>query len=171
MMRVLPVLLVLLIGCSDSDMATRRKKADAELVEWKKKTDADVLVIVARYREAKISQVESVFADYLAMADEYERRGWSRYGAPGWIDELRSLCEARLAVFHKATGRQDAYREHVRRAIAFRKRVYPDGDHTEEEVCGFVERLDSANLRPSWRRQLGQQQRVYCCAASNYTLG
>jgi len=157
MMRVLAILLVLLIGCSDSDMATRKKKTVADLLAWQKKTDADVVAIVGRYREAKISQVESVFTDYLAMADDYERRGWSRYGAPGWIDELRSLCEARLAVFHKATGREDAYREHVRRAIAFRKRVNPDVDYTEEEVCGFVERLDSANIRPNWRRELGQQ--------------
>jgi hypothetical protein len=145
MTRQLPLLLLLLIGCADRDMAA-----------WKKKTDADVVAIVGRYREAKVSEVETVIADYLALTDEYERRGWSRYGAPGWIDELRSLCEARLAVFYKATGREHEYREHVRRAIAFRKRVNQKADYTEEEICEAVERLDSGNIRPNWRKELGQ---------------
>ena len=78
----MPVLLLFMLGCSRGDVTT-----------WKHKTDADVVTFVRRYREAKLEDVEAVLRNYLAMADEYERREWRRYGAPGWIDELRSACE------------------------------------------------------------------------------
>lgn len=145
MTRALPALILFLVACSRNDVG-----------EWKQRTDADAVAIVQRYREAKISDVEAVLKDYLAMADEYEKRGWGRYGARGWIDDLRSLCEARIAVFCKATARDDAYREHVRRAIAFRKRVSPGIDYTEDEICAAVERLDSASIQPNWKKELRQ---------------
>jgi hypothetical protein len=149
MTRALPVLLLLMLGCANNEVA-----------RWKQKTDADVVAYVRRYQAANISEVETVLKDYLAMADEYERSGWSRYGAPGWIDELRSNCEARLAVFYKALGNEEAYQTHLRRAIAHRKRTHPERDYTEKDVCGFVESLDAANIRPTWRKQLDQDRAV-----------
>jgi hypothetical protein len=149
MTRALPVLLLLMLGCANNEVA-----------RWKQKTDADVVAIVRRYQAANISEVETVLTDYLALADEYERSGWSRYGAPGWIDELRSNCEARLAVFYRALGNGEAYQTHLRRAIAHRKRAHPEHDYTEEDVCGCVENLDAANIQPNWRKQLKQDGAV-----------
>lgn len=144
----LPILLVLFLGCSKMEMAN-----------WKKQTDADSVRIVGRYKQAGVRDVEAVLNDYLGLADGYERRGWGRFGAPGWIDELRSNCEARLAVFYKATGKEDAYRSHVNRAIAFRTRAHPNTSCTADEVCGFVERLDALNIKPMWREEVGGNRR------------
>src|SRR3954469_18100928 len=102
MKAILPVLLLLVVGCSKMEMA-----------RMKKQTDADVIRMVNRYQQAGTAEVETVLKDYLTLADDYERKGWARYGAPGWIDELRSLCEARLAVFYKAVGNVEAYQTHV----------------------------------------------------------
>lgn len=139
----LPLLLVLVVGCSKIEMR-----------KWNQQTGADAIEFVNRYRQAAPGEVETVLKDYLACGDEYERRGWARYGPPGWIDEFRSNCEARLAVFHKAAGNTDAYQIYVRRAIAHLKRVRPDTTYTEEDVCGFVERLDMIHIKPQWRTEL-----------------
>lgn len=128
-----------------------------EMVRMKKQTDADVIRWVIRYRQAGTGEVEVVLKDYLALADEYERKGWARYGAPGWIDELRSICEARLAVFSKAVGNMEAYQMHVHRAIEHRKRVYPGTDCTGDDICGFVERLDDIHIQPRWRTELNKR--------------
>jgi hypothetical protein len=140
---ILPLLLSLIVGCSKIEMA-----------KMKKQTDADVIRIVSRYRQAGTAEVEVVLKEYLALADEYERRGWARYGAPGWIDELRSNCEARLAVFYRAVGNREAYQTHVRSAIAHRKRANPDVPYTEEGVCGLVERLDEVHIQPRWHKEV-----------------
>jgi len=145
MKAVLPALLLLIVGCSKMEMAS-----------MKKQTDADAIRMVSRYQQAGTAEVETVLKDYLALADHYERKGWAPYGAPGWIDELRSLCEARLAVFYQAIGNSEAYRTHVYRAIQHRKRVYPDNIYTEEDVCGMVVRLDDANIQPRWRNELSK---------------
>lgn len=139
----LPLLLVLAVGCSKIDMA-----------KWNQQTGADVIEFVNRYRQAGTGEVETVLKDFLARGDEYDRLGWARYGAPGWIDEFRSNCEARLAVFHKVVGNIDAYQTHVRSAIAHLKRVHPDATYTEEDICGFVERLDEIHIKPQWRTEL-----------------
>ena len=146
MTRVLSVLVLLVVGCSKSDVA-----------QWKQKVEADADAFVQRYQKAKLSEVETILKDNLAKADEYERRGWSRYGFPGWIDGLRSRTEARLAVFYKATGKDDAYREQLLRAVAHFKRSHPDRDRTEDEIYGSVERLDSEVIRVNWRKELVQQ--------------
>ena len=122
----------------------------------RRQTDADVIRIVKRYKEANVAEGTRVLNDYLALADDYERRGWERYGAPGWIDELRSDCEARLAVFYKALGRDGAYQAHVNRAIAFRKRVNPRSDATAADLCNFVDGLDAANIQPRWRSEVSR---------------
>jgi hypothetical protein len=124
------------------------------MAKMRNQTDADAIRIVNRYRQAGTAEVESVLNEYLKLADEYERRGWARYGAPGWIDQLRSLCEARLAVFYKVRGDSEAYKTHVRRAIEHANRANPNSGHTEEDVCGLVERLDEANIQPKWRKEL-----------------
>ena len=145
MKAVLLLSLVLIVGCGKIEMA-----------QMKKQTDADVIKMVNRYKQAGVTEVDTVLNDYLALADEYERKGWGRYGAPGWIDELRGTCEARLAVFHKAIGNEAAYQTHVRRAIQQRKRAYPDIDYTEEDVCGWVERLDEVHIKPKWRDEVSR---------------
>jgi hypothetical protein len=124
------------------------------MVKMRRQTDADVIRIVKQYKEAGVGEVEGVLNEYLALADDYERRGWGRYGAPGWIDELRSDCEARLAAFCKAVGKEDAYQLHARRAVADRKRANPNSTATAEDLCDFVERLDAANIQPRWRRDV-----------------
>ena len=143
---ILAVLLLLIVGCSKMEMARMQKQ-----------TDADVITMVNRYRQAGTAEVETVLKDYLTLADDYERKGWARYGAPGWIDDLRGLCEARLAVFHKAVGNTEAYQIHVHRAIEHLKRVHPDVAYTEQGVCVGVMRLDDANIQPRWRKELSKR--------------
>lgn len=46
----------------------------------KKQTDADVIRIVSRYRQAGIGEVEVVLKDYLALADEYGGGGGRAMG-------------------------------------------------------------------------------------------
>src|SRR5262245_33168178 len=136
---LLPLFLLSIVGCSKMEM----RKMD-------KQTGADAIRIVSRYRQAGTGEVEVVLKDYLALADDYEQKGWARYGAPGWIDDLRSLCEARLAVFYKAVGSAAAYQAHVRRAIEYRKRINPNFTYTEEDICELAERLDDVNIQPRW---------------------
>lgn len=149
--RAAPLFLLLLVACSK-----------VEMVKMRKKTDADVIRMVKRYKEAGVGEVEGVLNENLALADDYERRGWGRYGAPGWIDELRSGCEARLAVFYKAIGKDDAYQEHVSRAVMYRKRANKtanrnsnvDFNAAAKGLCEFVEKLDAAHIQPRWRRDV-----------------
>ena len=142
-------MLLLLVACSKVEMA-----------KMKKQTDADVIRIVKRYKEAGVGEVEGVLNEYLALADDYERRGWGRYGAPGWIDELRSDCEARLAVFYKAVGKGDAYQMHASLAVADRKRANPKSTSTAEDLCEFVDKLDEANIQPRWRRDVAATKKA-----------
>jgi hypothetical protein len=147
------LLLLLLAGCSK-----------IEMIKMKKKTDADVIRFIKSYKEAGVEEVEGVLNNYLALADDYERRGWGRYGAPGWIDELRSGCEARLAVFYKAVGKDDAYQGHVSRAITYRIRANRtanrksnvDFDAAAKGLCELVEQLDATNIQPRWRRDVAE---------------
>ena len=60
----LPLLLLLIVGCSKMEMARMRKQ-----------TDADVMRMVNRYRQAGTAEVEIVLKDYLALADDYEGKG------------------------------------------------------------------------------------------------
>jgi hypothetical protein len=145
MKRVPIIFLLLLVGCSKVEMARMEEK-----------TGKDAVTMVQRYKQASAEQVETVLKDYLALADEYERRGWEQYGSPGWIENLRGLCEARLAVFHDALGRADLYGIHMQRAIAHFKRANPKPDYTDAGVRELIERLDVGNIQPRWRTIISQ---------------
>jgi hypothetical protein len=120
----------------------------------------DEAMIVQRYKQASLSQVEGVLNDYLAIVDTYEQRGWGKYGPPGWIEYIRALCEGRLAVFFKASGKPDLYRVHMDRAVAHLRKRSPGASGTDQEAAAqleeFVNGLDTKNIDPNWRRLLGQ---------------
>jgi hypothetical protein len=139
------IFLVLLVGCSKVEMAAMDKK-----------TGEDAVTMVQRYKEASVAEVETVLKEYLVLANEYERRGWGQYGSPGWIENLRGLIEARLAVFHDALGRADLYGTHMQRALAHFKRADPKPDYTEAGVRELIERLDVGNIQPRWRNMIRQ---------------
>jgi hypothetical protein len=145
---------LLCAGCSKIEMA--------RVAEQKERDEA---MIVQRYKQASLPEVEAVLNDYLAIADTYERRGWAKYGPPGWIEYLRALCEGRLAVFFKASGKQDLYRLHMERAVAHLKKRSPgvvvaDEQAATKETAARLEELvnglDIKNIDPNWRKQLGQ---------------
>ncbi|HWX19414.1 MAG TPA: hypothetical protein VN578_05845 [Candidatus Binatia bacterium] len=146
-------LALLCAGCSKIEMA----RMDNE-------TGRDAVLMVQRYKEASISQVEPVLNEYLALADGYEKRGWDKYGNPGCIEHLRAMCEGRLAVFFKASGKQDLYRLHMDRAVGHLRKRSPVASDTDQEVAAQIEELvnglDSKNIDPSWRKQLGQPNRA-----------
>ena len=146
MRRLVPLLLLLMLGCSKAEMARMSKK-----------TGADAVSMARRYQQAPVSEVEACLNDYLALADEYERKGWGQYGAPGWIHELRGLCEGRLAAFHRAHGDPKSYHAHMDRALAHAKKANPGIDYVETDILERVERLDAANIPPNWRKQISQQ--------------
>jgi hypothetical protein len=146
MRRLVPLLLLLMVGCSKAEMARMSKK-----------TGEDAVSMARRYQQAPVSEVEACLNDYLALADEYERRGWGKYGSPGWIHELRGLCEGRLAALHRALGNSKSYRAHMDRALAHTKKANPGTDYVETDILERVERLDAANIQPNWRKQFGQQ--------------
>ena len=131
-------------------------EAQIEMAQMERKTGQDVVIMVQRYKEASVSQVEAVLNEYLALADDYEKRGWEKYGSPGWIEHLRAMCEGRLAVFYKATGKPELYRQHVDLAIAHLKKKRPGGEVTEEQVIALIDGLDSKNIDPNWRKEIGQ---------------
>ena len=146
------------VGCAVALLCAGCSKIDtARAVEQK---DQDAAIFVQRYQDASLSQVEPVLNDYLAMADDYERRGWSKYGPPGWIEYLRALCEGRLAVFFKASGKQDLYKLHMDRAVAHLRKRSPGVLATNQEAAAWLEdlinRLDTKNINPNWRKILGQ---------------
>ena len=122
--------------------------------------ERDEAMIVQRYKQASLSEVESVLNDYLALADTYEQRGWAKYGPPGWIEYVRALSEGRLAVFFKASGKQDLYSLHMDRAVAHLRKRSPEASGTDEEAAAQLEELvnglDSKNIDPNWRKLLGQ---------------
>jgi hypothetical protein len=140
---------ILCAGCSKIEMARAAEQKDR-----------DEAVIVQRYKQASLSEVESVMNDYLAIADTYEQRGWAKYGPPGWIEYLRSLCEGRLAVFFKASGKPDLYKLHISRAVAHLRKRSPGVKGTDEEAAAQLEELvnglDAKNIAPNWRKLLGQ---------------
>lgn len=111
-------------------------------------------MMVSRYQAAGVNEVESVLNEFLALADDYERRGWGKLGAPGWINDLRGLCEARLAVYFEATGKRDLFQVHMGRALEHFKKVNPGVNPTEAGTREGIERLDAANIQPRWRTEL-----------------
>jgi hypothetical protein len=119
-------------------------------------------MIVQRYKQASLSEVEPVLNDYLALIDTYEQRGWAKYGSPGWIEYLRGLTEGRLAVFFKAGGKPDLYRFHMDRAVAHLRKRSPEAAAagTDEEAAArleeFVNGVDTKSIDPKWRKLLGQ---------------
>jgi hypothetical protein len=151
MKHLLALLLLLLLGCSKVDVAR------IEMARMRKKVDENVVRMVSRYQQASISEVEAALNDYLVLANDYERRGWSQYGSTGWIDDLRGLCEVRLALFKEAVGDTESYRFHMDRALAHMKKANPQVDYTEEGLRDGIERLDAVNIQPNWRKQLAQQ--------------
>jgi hypothetical protein len=140
---------LLCAGCSKMEMARAAEQKDR-----------DEAMIVQRYRQASLSEVEPVLNDYLAIADTYEQRGWAKYGPPGWIEYLRALSEGRLAVFFKASGKQNLYRLHMDRAVAHLRKRSPGVSGTDEEAAAQLEELvnglDTRNFDPNWRMLLGQ---------------
>src|SRR6266571_2971785 len=132
-------LALLCAGCSKMEMARMEKE-----------TGRDAVLMVQRYQEASISQVEPVLNEYLALADGYEKRGWDNYGQPGWIEHLRAMCEGRLAVFFKATGKQDLYGLHMDRAVGHLRKKNPGTSGTDQEAAAqleeFVNGLDTKNI-------------------------
>lgn len=139
---------ILCAGCSKIEMARAAEQKDR-----------DAVMIVQRYKQASLSEVEPVLNDYLAIANGYEQRGWAKYGPPGWIEDLRALCEGRLAVFFKASGNQDLYKLHMSRAVAHLRKRSPGAKWTDEEAAAQLEELvnglDTKNIEPNWRRVLG----------------
>jgi hypothetical protein len=146
---VISVISLLTFGCSNIAKHAMQRK-----------TGKDADVMVQRYKEASVSQVETVLRDYLALTDDYERRGWEKYGRSGWIDYLRAMCEARLAIFYKATGQPELYRQQMNHAITHLKTRYPDGSFTEEKIVKLIDGLDSANIQPKWRKEIAPLQPV-----------
>ncbi len=140
---------ILCAGCSKIEMARAAEQKDR-----------DETMIVQRYKRASLSEVEPVMNDYLAIADTYEQRGWAKYGPPGWIEYLRSLCEGRLAVFFKASGKPDLYKLHMSRAVTHLRKRSPEAKGTDEEAAAqledLVNGLDTKNIAPNWRKLLGQ---------------
>jgi len=140
---------LLSVGCSEIKM---------ELVDKQKARDE--AMIVQRYKRASLSEVEGVLNDYLAISETYEQRGWGKYGPPGWIENLRALCEGRLAVFFKASGKPDLYRVHMDRAVAHLRKGNPGLSGTDQEAAvkieEFIKGLDINNIDPKWRKLLGQ---------------
>jgi hypothetical protein len=140
---------LLCAGCS--------KIERARAAEQKERDEA---MIVQRYKQASLSEVEGVMNDYLAIANAYEQRGWGKFGPPGWIEYLRALCEGRLAVFFKASGKSDLYKLHMSRAVAHLRKRSPGAKGTDEEAAAQLEELvnglDTKNIGPNWRKLLGQ---------------
>ena len=90
--------------------------AKIEMAQMERKTRQDANLMVQRYKEASVSQVEAVLNDYLALADDSEKRGWEKYGSPGWIEHHRAMCEGRLAVSWRG-GNFLGYRYLFRRLV------------------------------------------------------
>jgi hypothetical protein len=131
-----------------------------EMARMDKETERDAVIMVQRYKEAQPSQVESVLNEYLTLTDGYERKGWGKYGKPGWIEYLRAMCEARLAVFCRANGSQEQYKIHMDRAVVHLRKRAPEAGGTDQEAAASLENLitglDTKNIDPNWRKQLGQ---------------
>lgn len=113
--------------------------------------------MVSRYQAAGVMEVESVLNEFLALADGYERRGWGRYGAPGWIENLRGLSEARLSNFFDATGRPELSRLHLERAMVHFRRLDPKVAWTESGIREGIAGLDASNIQPRWWIELRAQ--------------
>ena len=128
-----------------------------------RETGQDAIVMTQRYKEASVSEVEPVLNQYLELADQYEKKGWEKYGKPGWIEDLRAICEARLAVFFKTSGEQDLYRLHLDRAVAHMRKLRPDILESDEELAASIEKrvngLDAENIDPEWRKDLPDKER------------
>jgi len=142
-LKLFTLLLLLIAGCSPNKRA-----------EMEQKVGQDHVMMVSRYQAAGVNEVESVLNEFLALADDYERRGWGKLGAPGWINDLRGLCEARLAVYFEATGKRDQFQVHMGRALEHFKKVNPGVNPTEAGTREGIERLDAANIQPRWRTEL-----------------
>jgi hypothetical protein len=70
------------------------------------------------------------------------------------------MCEGRLAVFFKASGKQDLYKLHMERAVVHLRKRAPEAGGTDQEAAAKLEELinglDTKNIEPNWRKQLGQ---------------
>ena len=147
MTRHLPFLLLLsLIGCSNSEGDRIHEQIER-----------DETAIVHRYQAARLSEVETVLKDYLALADRYETNGWGQHAKPGFVERLRGLTEGRLAVFYNALGKPELYRTHMNLALDHLRKSGQDGQYTDEGVRELVDRLDAANIQPAWRNEVSQQ--------------
>ena len=114
----------------------------------------DEATFVSRYQHASASTAEVVLKDYLALADDYERRGWGQRGKPGWIERLRGLCYGRLSALAAARSADD-YEVHMQKAVMHLNNSAAGGDYTADEVKGLIDALD-AKISPQWRTQLSQ---------------
>jgi len=124
--------------------------------EWKKTLDRDGDLWLKDYANASTSQVEAVLYHQLALTDDYEKRGWAKYGRRGWPVYKRAMAEGRLAVFYKATGKMDDYQLHIGHAIEHLRSITPSGKaDTSERIERFINGLDDLNIAPRWKKELG----------------
>ncbi len=145
-LKLFSMLLLLVAGCSRNERAQMEQKVGEDHVR-----------MVSRYQAAGVMEVESVLNEFLALADGYERLGWGKYGAPGWIENLRGLNEARLSNLFDATGRPELSRLHLERALVHFRRLDPKVAWTESGIREGIAGLDASNIQPRWWTELRTQ--------------
>ena len=134
----------ILTGCTLSPDRQRERTLDRDEAAW-----------LSEYSAASIVQVPSVLYHQLALADDYEKRGWNKLGPEGWLEHHRAMSEGRLAVFFKASGKTTDYSLHMARAIEHLRNAHPNTAVTSEGVERFINGLDS-NFQQHWRKEIGQ---------------